>query len=409
MTSSPTDHSALVERYDAISLSELQARNTTKWAAQPDSIGAWIAEMDFPLAEPVVAAVARLMEAGTVAYSPASDFEELGRAYAQFCDRRYGWAPPAELVRAVPDVLAALQAVIQAYTSPGSPVIIPTPAYMPFLTLPGYFDREVLQVPLVQEAGSGGAPGRWVYDLDALAAAFDAGAELLVLCNPHNPIGRVLERDEMLAIADLVEAKGGLVFNDEIHAPLVYPGATHLPYASLDERTAAHTITGTSASKAFNLPGLKCAQISFTNPAHAVTWERAGRWIGASRPGIFANIAAYNEGEQWLAGVLAYLDRNRRALSGLVAEHLPGVGYREPEGTYLALLDLRGLGDVLEQRGGNPAYRDDPAAFLRERAGVVLTPGPACGEAAKGFVRLNFGTPLPVLEEAIRRMGAALG
>lgn len=387
---------ALFEAYDAISLEELQAKGTTKWAAQPGSIGAWIAEMDFPLAEPVVRAVSRLMEEGTVAYSPASDFTELGRAYAQFCERSYGWAPPADLVRAIPDVLAGLQAVIQAYTSPGSPVIIPTPAYMPFLTLPGYFDREVLQVPLVEQGD------RWVYDLDALAAAFDAGAELLVLCNPHNPVGRVLERDEMLAIADLVESKRGLVFSDEIHAPLVYPGSSHVPYASLDERTAAHTITATSASKAFNLPGLKCAQISFTNPSHAETWERAGRWIGASRPGIFANIAAYDEGEEWLAGVLAYLDRNRRALSSLVAEYLPGVGYGEPEGTYLALLDFRGLGDVLG------SHRDNPAALLAERAGVVLTPGPACGEAAKGFARLNFGTPLPVLREAIRRIGDVL-
>lgn len=392
-----TDFSAVFDQYDTISLEALQAKGTTKWAAQPGSIGAWIAEMDFPLAEPVVAAVARLMEAGTVAYSPASDFTELGRAYTQFCERSYGWAPPADLVRAIPDVLAGLQAVIEKYTRPGSPVIIPTPAYMPFLTLPGYFDREVLQVPLVEQGD------RWVYDLDALAAAFDAGAELLVLCNPHNPVGRVLERDEMLAIADLVEAKGGLVFSDEIHAPLVYPGATHVPYASLDERTAAHTITATSASKAFNLPGLKCAQISFTNPDHAVTWERAGRWIGASRPGIFANIAAYDEGAEWLDGVRAYLDRNRQALTGLVAEHLPGVGYRMPEGTYLALLDFRGLDPAV--LGG---HRDNPAAFIAEKAGVVLTPGPACGGAAAGFARLNFGTPLPVLREAMRRIGDVL-
>ena len=392
-----TDFSAVFDAYDAISLQELQERGTTKWAARPDSIGAWIAEMDFPLAEPVVRSVARLMEAGTVAYSPASDFTELSRAYTQFCERSYGWAPPADLVRAIPDVLAGLQAVIERYTSPGTPVIIPTPAYMPFLTLPTYFDREVLQVPLVEQ------DDRWVYDLDVLGAAFDAGAELMVLCNPHNPVGRVLERDEMPAIADLVEAKGGLVFNDEIHAPLVYPGFEHVSYASLDERTAAHTITATSASKAFNLPGLKCAQLSFTNPDHATTWERAGRWIGASRPGIFANIAAYDEGGEWLDGVRAYLDRNRRALVDLVAEHLPGVGYRMPEGTYLALLDFRGRADALG------AHADNPAALLAEKAGVVLTPGPACGEAAAGFARLNFGTPLPVLQEAVRRMGIALG
>lgn len=395
---------SVFERYDAISLEELQGKGTTKWAAQPGSVGAWIAEMDFPLAEPVVRSVVRLLEEGTVAYSPASDYEQLARAYTQFYERSYGWAPPAEMVRAIPDVLAGLQAVIERYTRPGSPVIIPTPAYMPFLTLPTYFDREVLQVPLVQEDSGEGE--RWVYDLDALGAAFDAGAELLVLCNPHNPVGRVLERDEMLAIADLVEAKRGLVFSDEIHAPLVYPGATHVPYASLDERTAAHTITSTSASKAFNLPGLKCAQISFTNPDHAVTWERAGRWIGASRPGIFANIAAYDEGGEWLDGVRAYLDRNRRALVDLVAEYLPGVGYRMPEGTYLALLDFRDVVETMNERSGRAGGEGDPAALLAREAGVVLTPGPACGEAAGGFARLNFGTPLPVLQEAMRRMSS---
>lgn len=172
-----------------------------------------------------------------------------------------------------------------------------------------------------------------------------------------------------------------------------------MPYASLDERTAAHTITATSASKSFNLAGLKCAQIVFSNPEHRATWAKAGRWVeqGVSLPGIVANITAYREGDPWLLETLAYLDRNRKALTGLVADKLPGVRYSEPEGTYLALLDFRetGLGD-------------NPAAVFQEEAKVVLTPGPACGEAARGFARLNFGTPLPVLEEIIDRIGRVL-
>ncbi len=382
------------EAFDEITIGELRAKGTAKWSQAPGAIGAWIAEMDFPLAEPVTRSILGLLATGALAYSPPSDNAELARAYTQFTQRRYGWAPPPEWVHPVPDVLIALQSVIEHYTTPGTPVIVPTPAYMPFLTLPGYSGREVVQVPLVSDEG------RWVYDLDALAAAFDTGAELLVLCNPHNPVGRVLERAELAAIADVVESRGGLVFSDEIHAPLVFPQARHVPYASLDERAATHAITAASASKSFNLPGLKCAQISFTNPAHERVWERAGRWLGASRPGIFANIAAYDEGEEWLAGVLAYLDRNRQALSQLVATRLPGAGYRQPEGTYLAFLDFRPLGDA--------RLGDDPAEFFAREAGVVLTPGPACGDAGKGFARLNFGTPLPVLEEIIARLAASL-
>lgn len=380
-------------RLDAITVDSLRAQGSMKWTNYPDCIGAWVAEMDFPLAEPVIARLHEIVGQERLGYTGRGIPRELGRAYADFVQRRYGVEQDPAMVRPVPDVLAGMAAIIDTYTRPGSPVIVPTPAYMPFLLLPDWWDREIIQVPMARDCG------RWVYDLDALAAAFDSGAHLLTLCNPHNPIGRVLARDELLAIADVVEAKGGLVFSDEIHAPLVYAPHRHIPYASLDDRTAAHTITVTSASKTFNLAGLKCAQIVFSNPEHRAAWVRAGRWVeqGASLPGILANITAYDEGEPWLTETLAYLDRNRKALTGLVADKLPGVRYQEPEGTYLALLDFRetGLGD-------------DPSEIIRERGRVALTPGPACGQAARGFARLNFGTPLPILEQIVDRIAGVL-
>ena len=381
-------------RLDVITIDDLRAAGGTKWATHPGAIGAWIAEMDFGIAEPITRALHESVDKARFGYTPEALNADLARAYTEFASRRYGVEIDPHMVRSLPDVLAGMAVIVDSYTRPGSAVIVPTPAYMPFLLLPDWWDRKIVQVPMARDGD------RWVYDLDALAAAYDAhDAQLLVLCNPHNPIGRVLEREEMLAIADVVEAKGGLVFSDEIHAPLIYPGAYHVPYATLDERTAAHTITATSASKAFNLPGLKCAQIVFSNPAHREAWTRAGRWTehGASMPGIDANIAAYDHGEPWLADTLAYLDRNRKALSRLVADQLPGVRYSEPEATYLALLDFRetGLGD-------------DPAAILREEGGVALTSGPACGEAARGFARLNFGTPLPIMEEMVARMSTVI-
>jgi cystathionine beta-lyase len=253
--------------------------------------------------------------------------------------------------------------------------------------------RKVIQVPMATEGG------RPVYDLDSLAAAYRAGGHLLVLCNPHNPIGRVLRREEMQAVAEVVERHGGRVFSDEIHAPLVYDGQQHVPYASVSDVAAAHTVTAVSASKAWNLPGLKCAQLVLSNDADAATWAEVGFMAehGTANLGVVANIAAYESGGPWLAEVVSYLDDNRRLLGDLLAKHLPEIGYTEPEGTYLAWLDCRELG-----------LGDHPAEFFLENAAVALTDGPACGEAGAGFARYNFATPRPILEETVARMARAL-
>jgi len=205
---------------------------------------------------------------------------------------------------------------------------------------------------------------------------------------------------EQLALADVVERHGVRVFSDEIHAPLVYPGAVHRPYASLSPVTAGHTVTATSASKAWNLPGLKAAQLIISNEADAARWAEVGFFAahGAANLGVVANTAAFDEGEPWLDGVLGYLDGNRRLLADLLADRLPEVGYTPPEGTYLAWLDCRELG--IEGSAGDH--------FL-ERAGVALVDGPACGPPGVGHLRLNFATPRPVLETIVDRMAASLG
>jgi len=319
--------------------------------------------------------------------------EDMARACAGWQRRRYGWDVPPAWVTPVADVLAALQAVLELYTPPGSPVVLPTPAYMPFLELPGRLGRPLLQVPMVER------DGRLTHDLDGIAAAFAAGGRLLVHVNPHNPLGRVFTAEEQLALADVVDRAGARVFADEIHAPLVHPGAVHRPYASLSPVTAAHTVTGTSTSKAWNVPGLKTAQLIFSNEADAATWSEGGLLYvhGAATPGVLAATAAYDEGEPWLSEVLHYLDGNRRALAGLLAEHLPGVVHRPPEGTYLAWLDCRALG-----LGGSAG------GFFLERAGVALVDGPECGAPGAGHVRLNFATPRAVLTAIVERMAAAV-
>lgn len=375
--------------FDRIDVGTLRLGGSVKWSMYPEAIGAFVAEMDFGTAPPVTAALHAAVDAAVFGYLPAGTVEQMSAAYAAWSRDRYGWAVDPVDVRPVADVVAGLRLAIEHFSAPGTPVVLPTPAYMPFVSVPPQLGREVIEVPL--SAGHR-------YDLDALAAAFEAGGDLLILCNPHNPVGRVLTAAEMLAIAEVVDRYGGRVFSDEIHAPLVFGDARHLPYASLSPVTAEHTLTATSASKAWNLPGLKCAQVVLSSDADRETWAGIGPLAehGAATLGVIANTAAYESGGPWLAEVLSYLDGNRRLLSRLVADLLPGVIYTPPEGTYLGWLDFRATG---------PA---DPAAYFLEKAGVAMTDGALCGEAGRGFGRLNFALPRPILREAVERIAAAM-
>ena len=376
-----------------VPIERLREIGGVKWSQHPDAIGAFVAEMDFGTAAPVATAMHEAIDQGLLGYLPDRWASRLSQAWCGWASERHGWEVPPGRVRPIADVITGLQVAIEHFSAPGAPVIVPTPAYMPFLFVPQALGREVFEVPMAEH------DGRQVYDLDAVDAAYDAGADLLLLCNPHNPVGRVLERGEMEAVGALVERRGGRVFSDEIHAPLVYDGHRHLPYAAVSEVTAAHTVTAVSAAKAWNIPGAKCAQLVLTGDADEKVWAEVGRRYehGASNLGVVASIAAYEEGGPWLDEVLAHLDGSRRLLGDLLAEWLPEVGYRQPEGTYVAWLDCRPLG-----------LGDHPADFFLEHAGVAMTDGPACGEAGAGFARYNFATPRPLIEQAVRRMAQAM-
>src|SRR4051794_27049906 len=380
--------------FDALSEDALRSAGSLKWTRYGDAIGAFVAEMDFGTAPVVTRALHAAVDAGALGYLPTPVAEAMAVACADWQRRRYGWDLPAEWITPLADVVAGLQAAIEHFTTPGSPVVLPTPAYMPFLTVPRQLGRKLIEVPMVT-----GADGRPTHDLGGLDRAFAAGGALLVHVNPHNPTGRVFSEAEQLALAEVVRRHGARVFADEIHAPLVYPGAVHRPYAALSSLTAAHTVTATSTSKAFNVPGLKAAQLLLSNAAAAAHWARVGELIGhgASTPGVLAATAAYTQGEDWLADVLTYLDGNRLLLAELLAERLPQLGYTPPEGTYLAWLGGRALG------GGGPLGN----FFLRE-AGVALVDGPECGAPGAGHVRLNLATPRPLLRAIVDRMAAAV-
>jgi cysteine-S-conjugate beta-lyase len=379
--------------FDGLSEDSLRAAGSLKWTRYGAAIGAFVAEMDFGTAPAVTAALHDAVDRGRLGYLTTEAVADMARACADWQRRRYGWAVPSERITCLADVVAGLQAAIERFTPPGSPVVLPTPAYMPFLAVPGALGRELIEVPMVER------DGRSSYDLDGIARAFARGARLLVHVNPHNPLGRVFTAEEQLALADVVDDAGARVFSDEIHAPLVHPGAVHRPYASLSPVTAGHTVTATSASKAWNLPGLKAAQLILSNAEDAAHWERVGGLYthGASTPGVLAATAAYDVGEIWLDVVLGYLDGNRRLLGELLAERLPGVRWTPPEGTYLAWLDCREL--------GLPASAGE---FFLERAGVAMVDGPECGVPGAGHVRLNFATPRPLLNAIVERMADAV-
>lgn len=388
-----SDVSGFAARFDAIDRARLAAPTSRKWSLHPETIGAWVAEMDFGTAPAIRAALHAAIEDDVLGYLSPSTAADMAGATSEWLAAQYQWAVPPARIHPVSDVVAALGVTIEHFSRPDSAVIVPTPAYMPFHIYPPTLGREVVQVAGIER------DGRWSHDLAGIDAAFADGAGTLVLCNPHNPTGTVLSRAELEAISEIVDSHGGRVFADEIHSPLRFDGAAHIPYASISEVAARHTITGTSASKAWNVPGLKAAQLITSNAEDEIAYSRFGFSVvhGASTPGVIASTAAYRAGGPWLVDVLQYLDRNRRLLSELLAQYLPRVRYRMPEATYLAWLDCRDL-----------PIEGSPADFFRERAGVTVTDGALCGAGYEGFVRLVFAMPMPLLAEAVERMGAAV-
>jgi cystathionine beta-lyase len=378
-------------RFGAVTAESLWAAGSLKWIENgPGLLGAGAAELDFGTAPGVTAALREAVEAGRFGYLPASVAARAQAACAAWQHEVHGWEVAPADVQLVPDVVRALHLAVEHFSAPNSPVVVPTPAFAPFLKVPALLDRPVVELPLVLSAG------RYVFDLDRLGHALARGG-LLLLCNPHNPTGRVFDRDELTAISEVVERHGARVFSDEVHAPLVFAGHRHVPYASVSSAAARHAVTAASASKAWNLPGLKCAQMLLSNDADRARWQRLNRLAtdGTSTLGAIAATAAYAEGRPWLLELLGHLDGNRRLLATLLAEHLPPVRYTPPEGTFLGWLDCRDL-----------HLPDTPARHFAEHAAVSVLDGTDCG-TDPGFVRLNFGTPRAVLTGIVARLARA--
>lgn len=382
----------MVHDFDRIGIATLRERGALNWSLYPDAIGSFVAEMDFGCAPEIRQALHAAVDVQRFGYLPPVLVAEMAEACAGWLSASFGWNVDIADIRPVGDVISALETAIERFSPAGSAIVVPTPAYKHFLDVPQRLGRRVIEVPMVLVGQ------RWEFDLDGLDRACTDGAGLLILCSPYNPLGRVFTPDELRSVSEVVDRHGARVFADEIHCPLVFPGTRHTPYAMLSSAAAGHSITALSASKAWNLAGLKCAQVVLTNDADRATWAELGLApeIGTSNLGLVANSAAFRSGQGWLGDVLGYLDRNRTRLGELVAQDLPGVVYRPPEGTFLAWLDCTALD-----------LGDEPGKFFHERAGVVGTEGLECGQAGRGCLRLNLATPEPVLVEMVDRMARA--
>ena len=368
--------------------------DSNKWTKYPaDVLPLWVADMDFPSPPGVVRALHARVEQGFFGY--LTEHPELPQVLAERVAKRYGWRVSPEAVVPVPGVIAGFNMAIRALTATGDGLLVQTPVYPPILRAAG-----VHGLTRDEHALTLGAEGRYTMDAASFARALRERTRAFLLCNPHNPVGRLFDRRELEAMAEACLRRDVWIIADEIHCDLLFDGRQHVPIASLSPEVEQRTLTFMAPSKTFNVPGLKCAVAIVPN---AEVRARLTVPMGDIVPkinvlGHTAAVAAYRESEDWLEALLAYLQGNREFLAREVREHLPGVRMAAPEATYLAWLDCRQAG---------PAAAD-PYTFFLERAKVALNDGKAFGPGGEGFVRLNFGCPRSVLADGLARMRTAL-
>jgi len=382
-----------MHRIAADPLDVLRTRTSAKWRMyDPDVLPLPVAEMDYPLAEPIAEALHAAIRRSDTGYNSGS--LPVAEAFAEFAAARLGWEPDPARATCTADVSMGIVEVLRRVVRPGEGVIVNPPIYPPFFDLVTEAGATVVEVPL-----AGGIDEGWSLDLAGIEAAFASGVRAMVLCNPHNPVGAVHARDDLAALADLAARFDATIVSDEVHGPLSQPESRYVPFLTVSDAAREHGVAVTAATKAFNLAGLKAALI--------VTASKRGDAVRASFPyevewrmgqfGSIASVAAFRHGGHWLDGVLASIDDNRRLLADLLADELPDVRYLMPQATYLAWLDLSALG-----------WGDDPATVALERARVALANGPMFGaDAGRGHARLNLACSPEVLAEAVTRIADA--
>jgi cystathionine beta-lyase len=378
--------------YDFDTLKDRKGSDSAKWKKYGDGVlPLWVADMDFVSAEPILQALHERVDHGFFGYT--MPLEELCQTIRGRLKTLYAWEVPSEELYFLPGLVTGLNFAVQAFANPGEGVLVQPPVYPHFLKDPVHHDRALLDPPLVPKGDT------YEVDFEAFEKAITPQTKIFILCNPHNPVGRVYTRIELEKMAEICLRHRLVIVSDEIHCDLVYAGFRHLPVAALGPEVAKWTITLMAPSKTYNLAGLRCGFAVIQNPELARGWKKATLGInpGLNIMGQVAALAGYRDGKEWLDQVLAYLQGNRDFLSRCVAERLPGVRMTRMEATYLAWLDCR--------RAGIPG---NPFQFFLKEAKVALNDGAEFGRGGEGFVRLNFACPRKMLNEALERMCGAL-
>jgi cystathionine beta-lyase len=377
--------------FDFDQVFDRHATGSTKWSRYPaDVLPMWVADMDFAAPPVIIQALQKRLEHPLLGYSVPQD--NLRDAIVADLWNKFAWrVKPSELVF-LPGVESGFNMALKALVQPQQNVVVQTPNYPPLRHAPGNWGLNKVELEFVAQAD-----GSYATPLDALRESLDGGGALL-LSNPHNPLGKVFPREELQAVADICLAQDAWIISDEIHAELCFDGRVHIPTASLSPQIAKRTITLMSASKAYNIAGLKTSFMIIQDPVllARVNHARCGMVDSVNPLGLEATRVAYSEAGPWLTEMLAYVQGNRDYLVDAVRKRLPGVSINVPQGTYLAWLDCSALGLA------------DPQQFFLEQAKVGLSAGLDFGDQSKQFVRLNFGCPRALLEEGIQRMERSL-
>ncbi len=359
---------------------------------EDDVLPMWVADMDFQSPSAVIEALRDRVEHGVFGYGGPP--EGTREAICGHLKRRHSWEVAPPKIHFISGVVTGFTHAIYSLTDPGDTVLVQTPAYPPFLAAPESTGRQIIINELIQDAD-----GRYGVDYDDFEAKIASGVSLFILCNPHNPTGRVFRREELEHMAEICLRHGTLICSDEIHSDLTFPGEQHIPIASLSREIAQHTVTYFAPSKTFNVAGFSTSVYVADNPEMQKTLSQSMRLL-LGHPnilGLHAARAAYQHGGPWLEALMAYLQANRDFLADFVAAELAGVRMWTPEATYLGWLDCRGLG-----------LDCSPQDFFLDQARVGLNDGADFGAAGEGFVRLNFGCPRALLENGLNRIKTAL-
>lgn len=384
--------------YDFDRVIDRRQTGSVKWDfnqrifGREDILPLWVADMDFQAPEAVIEALVKRAKHGIFGYSDGMD--GYYEALITWLDERHGWKIQKDWVSFSPGIVFALFQLVQSLTEPGDKVLLQSPVYPPFFQAIKNTGRELVnsQLSFIQD--------RYTMDFEDLEEKFSRGVKMMILCSPHNPVGRVWEREELERLGQLCLKYKVLVISDEIHSDLIYQGHNHIPLATLSPELALQTIVCTAPSKTFNLAGLQTSNLIIPNPEYRQAFQAKRDSTGIHNPNVFgitALEAAYRHGWDWLNQVMNYLQGNVDFLISSLT-HVSQIQAVKPEGTYLIWLDFRKLG--MEPK--------ELQKFLVHKAGVGLNPGFQFGPGGEGFARLNIGCSRSTLEEGVKRIRAAL-